>query len=136
MPVESQLSQAGAHIVTEYGGQRTVGRKVSEEPWIQPLRTGGYDHVVQIGQYRIKTFGLNGWRGWEFPHHLGHGIGMNPHESPRLNPNWDDHFAVGDVFTVEPGLYAPELAGGVRLEQNFVVTPSGVEAFSTFPLDL
>jgi Xaa-Pro dipeptidase len=79
---------------------------------------------------------LTGRRGWEFPHHLGHGIGMNAHESPRLNPHWDDHFAEGDVFTVEPGLYSPELSGGVRLEQDFVVTRMGVRSLSTFPLDL
>ncbi len=41
-----------------------------------------------------------------FPHHLGHGVGLYPHEAPHLNPHWDDRFAAGDVFTVEPGLYA------------------------------
>jgi Xaa-Pro aminopeptidase len=79
---------------------------------------------------------LGGHRDWEFPHHLGHGIGLSAHESPRLNPHWDDHFAEGDVVTVEPGLYSPELSGGVRLEQDFVVTQTGVRCLSTFPLDL
>jgi Xaa-Pro aminopeptidase len=79
---------------------------------------------------------LKGYRGWDFPHHLGHGIGLSSHESPRLNPNWDDHFAEGDVFTVEPGLYSPELSGGVRLEQDFIVTQTGVRCLSTFPLEL
>src|SRR5690606_2576136 len=38
-----------------------------------------------------------------FNHHLGHGIGLFPHEAPHLNPHWDDVFEVGDVFTAEPG---------------------------------
>lgn len=71
-----------------------------------------------------------------FNHHLGHGIGLFPHEGPHLNPNWDDTFAVGDVFTAEPGLYAPELNAGMRIENDFLVTESGVENLSPFPLEL
>jgi Xaa-Pro aminopeptidase len=71
-----------------------------------------------------------------FPHHLGHGFGLFPHETPHLNPNWDDHFEEGDTFTAEPGLYGPELRGGIRLEQNYRVTTDGVERLTTFPLEL
>ncbi len=73
---------------------------------------------------------------WAFNHHLGHGVGLAPHEAPRLNPNWDDTFAVGDFFTVEPGLYHDDLRHGIRLEQNYVVTESGVELLSDWPLEL
>jgi Xaa-Pro dipeptidase len=72
----------------------------------------------------------------KFNHHLGHGIGLFPHEGPHLNPHWDDTFAVGDVFACEPGLYAPELQAGLRLENNYLVTETGVELLSPFPLDL
>jgi Xaa-Pro aminopeptidase len=72
----------------------------------------------------------------KFNHHLGHGIGLFPHEAPHLNPNWDDTFAEGDVFTVEPGLYAPELRAGMRIENDYLVTASGVELLSDFPLEL
>lgn len=72
----------------------------------------------------------------QFNHHLGHGIGLFPHEGPHLNPNWDDRFEVGDVFTAEPGLYAPELAAGMRIENDYVVTETGVENLSPFPLEL
>jgi Xaa-Pro aminopeptidase len=72
----------------------------------------------------------------KFDHHLGHGFGLFPHEAPHLNPNWDDVFEVGDTFTVEPGLYAPELRAGIRLENDYLVSESGVELLSNFPLDL
>lgn len=71
-----------------------------------------------------------------FNHHLGHGIGLFPHEAPHLNPNWDDTFQVGDVFTAEPGLYAPELRAGMRIENDYLVTESGVECLSNFSMSL
>jgi Xaa-Pro dipeptidase len=71
-----------------------------------------------------------------FDHHLGHGIGLFPHEAPHLNPNWDDVFQEGEVFTAEPGLYAPELRVGMRLENDYLVTATGVELLSDFPLEL
>ncbi len=69
-----------------------------------------------------------------FNHHLGHGIGLFPHEAPHLNPAWDDTLEIGDVFAVEPGLYAPELAAGLRIENNYLVTSDGVERLTDFPL--
>ncbi|HUY36739.1 MAG TPA: Xaa-Pro peptidase family protein [Pirellulales bacterium] len=71
-----------------------------------------------------------------FNHHLGHGIGLFPHEAPHLNPNWDDTFEEGDVFTAEPGLYTAEMRAGIRLENDYLVTASGVELLSDFPLEL
>lgn len=79
---------------------------------------------------------LDGWNGYSFYHHLGHAIGLDAHETPRLNPYWDDTFQVGDVVAVEPGLYGDDLRAGLRLEQNFLVTETGVERLSNFPLDL
>lgn len=72
----------------------------------------------------------------KFDHHLGHGIGLFPHEAPHLNPNWDDVFEVGDVFTCEPGLYDPKLRAGMRLENDYLVTESGVQLLSDFPMEL
>jgi len=71
-----------------------------------------------------------------FNHHLGHGIGLFPHEAPHLNPNWDDTFEAGDVFTAEPGLYSPDLRAGIRLENDYLVTANGVEPLCDFPLEL
>jgi Xaa-Pro dipeptidase len=72
-----------------------------------------------------------------FNHHLGHGIGLFPHEAPHLNPHWNDTFEVGDVFTCEPGLYDEKiLRAGMRIENDYVVTETGVENLSPFPIEL
>lgn len=71
-----------------------------------------------------------------FPHHLGHGVGLYPHEAPHLNSSWDDIFEEGDVFTVEPGVYTEELRAGIRIEENFLVTEDGVEQLTSTPVDL
>jgi Xaa-Pro aminopeptidase len=60
-------------------------------------------------------------------HHLGHGVGLQPHEFPHLNPKWDDVLIEGEVFTSEPGLYGPEINGGIRIENQYLVTGDGVE---------
>jgi Xaa-Pro dipeptidase len=73
---------------------------------------------------------------WVFKHHLGHGVGLAPHEGPHLNPKWDDTLAEGDFFTAEPGLYHEELRAGIRLEQNYLVTRDGVELLTDWPLEL
>lgn len=74
--------------------------------------------------------------GARFPHHLGHGIGLQPHEYPHLNPRWDDVLMEGEVFTAEPGLYSPQLIGGIRIENDYLVTKTGVENLNTSPLGL
>jgi Xaa-Pro dipeptidase len=79
---------------------------------------------------------LNRATPWVFDHHLGHGIGLYPHEAPHLNPDWDDTFQEGEVFAVEPGLYGDGLRAGIRLENNYLVTATGVELLTPFPLEL
>lgn len=79
---------------------------------------------------------LDAYQVGAFPHHLGHGIGMGIHEAPFLNPHFDDVFVEGDVFTAEPGLYTDELRGGLRLEHDLLVTASGVEILTDFPLQM
>ena len=68
--------------------------------------------------------------------HLGHGIGLAVHEPPHLNPSWDDVLEEGDVIAVEPALYDPALACGLRLENDYLVTATGLENLSPFPLDM
>ena len=68
--------------------------------------------------------------------HLGHGIGLFVHETPHLNPSWDDTLEEGDVIAVEPALYGPDLGVGIRIENDYLVTPTGLELLSPFPLGL
>ena len=69
-------------------------------------------------------------------HHLGHGVGLAPHEFPHLNPNWDDRLLEGEIFTAEPGEYSEALGGGIRIEQDYLVTADGVELLIDAPLGL
>lgn len=74
--------------------------------------------------------------GEQFGHGLGHGLGLNGHEDPRLNPlTPDGTLCPGDVVTVEPGVYVPGL-GGVRIEDDYLITETGATNLCTMPKDL
>ncbi|ADB19123.1 peptidase M24 [Pirellula staleyi DSM 6068] len=73
--------------------------------------------------------------GPKFGHSLGHGIGMEVHEAPRLAADQDRPLRPGMVVTVEPGIYLPGW-GGVRIEDDVLVTKSGHEVLSSTPKQL
>jgi Xaa-Pro aminopeptidase len=64
-----------------------------------------------------------------FDHGLGHGLGMDIHEAPRLRRESPDLLESGNVVTVEPGIYRPDW-GGIRIEDDVLVTPDGCEVLS------
>jgi Xaa-Pro aminopeptidase len=68
-------------------------------------------------------------------HHTGHAIGLRYHEGPFLDSGDHTEIRPGMVFTVEPGLYAPDL-GGFRHSDTVLVTESGIEILTYYPRDL
>ena len=73
--------------------------------------------------------------GEHFGHGLGHGLGLDIHEDPYFNElSTDVVLAPGMVMTVEPGIYIPG-AGGVRIEDDVVVTDDGCRVLTSFPKD-
>ena len=76
-----------------------------------------------------------GGHGNEFGHGLGHGVGAEVHEAPRLSQRSDAILRPGHVVTIEPGIYVPGRVG-VRIEDLVVVTSDGHEVLSGLPKEL
>ena len=90
--------------------------------------------AVEVYQIADEIFKQAGYEG--MVHHLGHGIGLLPHEPPELNPNYEATFEVGDVFTMEPGLYSEEMKAGIRIEENYHLTDQGLVQLTSYPRPL
>ncbi|MBR1487166.1 MAG: aminopeptidase P family protein [Synergistaceae bacterium] len=67
--------------------------------------------------------------GENFLHGLGHGLGLEVHEAPRLSRTSNDILQVGDVVTIEPGIYI-EGWGGLRIEDDYLITADGAECLT------
>ena len=80
---------------------------------------------------RIEAAGL----GDKFGHGLGHGVGLEVHEAPRLSRESTDTLAAGNIATVEPGVYLEGL-GGIRIEDLVVVADGAPEVLTTSTKDL
>ena len=70
-----------------------------------------------------------------FGHGLGHGVGLQVHETPVLRPESTDTLEPGNVVSVEPGIYLPG-EGGVRIEDLVLVTETGAERLTQFTKEL
>lgn len=70
-----------------------------------------------------------------FTHRTGHGLGLEGHEDPYIRSDNDQILEEGMAFTIEPGIYLPG-RGGVRIEDDVIVTADGVESLSDLPRDL
>jgi Xaa-Pro aminopeptidase len=74
-------------------------------------------------------------RGEEFGHSLGHGIGLEVHEAPRLSSTSESVLPARAVVTIEPGIYRPGW-GGVRIEDDVVLEPEGPRILTSFTREL
>ncbi len=70
-----------------------------------------------------------------FTHGLGHGVGLEIHEAPRLSQGTDSELQAGEVVTCEPGVYLPGRYG-MRIEDAVIVTADGFEALTQLPKEL
>jgi Xaa-Pro aminopeptidase len=89
------------------------------------------EDVDKVAREVIDTAG----HGDRFGHGLGHGVGLELHEGPRLSLRSDDVLAPGEVVTVEPGIYLPGKLG-VRIEDLVVVTDNGLRNLSSLRKEL
>jgi Xaa-Pro aminopeptidase len=99
----------------------------AQEQAIAAIRAGRTCH--EIDEVARKSIAKAGF-GRNFGHGLGHGIGLEIHEGPRLAANQHRKLEVGMVVTVEPGVYLPGW-GGVRIEDDVLVTKSGCEVLTS-----
>jgi Xaa-Pro aminopeptidase len=76
-----------------------------------------------------------GDRGDQFGHGLGHGVGLEVHEAPRLAPSASGSLQAGNVVTIEPGVYVPDRFG-VRIEDLVLVTADGPQVMTSIPKEL
>src|SRR3989344_2750212 len=105
--------------------------KSAQDKAFELIKPGAKAKVIHNAAAKaIKEAGFEvGEKG--FIHSLGHGLGLDVHETPSISSNSSDILEVGNVITIEPGLYYPEY-GGIRLEDVLVVVPEGYELLTLF----
>jgi Xaa-Pro aminopeptidase len=104
----------------------------AQEQGIAAIRPGITGREVDAVARKVIT---DAGFGKQFGHGLGHGIGLDIHEAPRLNSANDKPLRPGMVVTVEPGIYFPGW-GGVRIEDDILVTKTGHEVLTSVPKQL
>ncbi len=98
--------------------------------------TGADVHAAACEVYEdadLPTFRTDPTTEVGFIHSTGHGVGLDVHEKPGLNPRGEE-LQPGQVITVEPGLYDPDV-GGIRIEDIVFVTEDGYENITEYPIE-
>ncbi len=96
------------------------------------VRAGGDGREIDLAAREIIE---GAGHGEHFGHGLGHGVGLEIHESPRLSVRSTDILQTGEVVTVEPGIYLPG-EFGIRIEDLVVVEPQGCRILTPLPKQL
>src|SRR3954465_11515173 len=119
-PVDGVIKEAYATVLT------------AQEAGLQAIRSGiaGVDADAAARRVVDET----SFAGM-FGHGLGHGLGLEVHEAPRMSTESTDTLMSGNVVTVEPGIYL-EGRGGIRIEDDVVVVDGGVDNYTGFRKDL
>lgn len=112
----------------EVYGQVLLAQLASLEAMRPGVRASDVD---ALSRQILDEKGLAGY----FGHGLGHGLGRVVHDGGRLNATSEDVLAPGQVWTVEPGVYIPGF-GGVRIEDDVVVTENGIDILTSSPKEL
>lgn len=112
--------------------------EVAQESAVALLRPGtaarDVDTAARKALSKAKVKDVDGDLADYFTHGLGHGIGLDTHEFPRIRQNSDDVLEIGMVVTIEPGVYIPGW-GGVRLEDDYLIGKDGPIRLTTLPHD-
>jgi Xaa-Pro aminopeptidase len=133
------LGYAPDNVMELYEDVSNVFQQIMSEIKVDTLASQYQDRTCELfeelGHPTIKS-NPNTQNG--YVHSLGHGIGLNIHEYPRISSNFkDDRLSPGSIVTIEPGLYYPERGMGVRLEDSVLMRPDGVlDVLAPYPHDL
>jgi len=134
--IDGYCSDGTRTFATGDPGEEAIGVyevvREAQQASLEAIRAGvtGED-VDKVARAVIDAAG----HGDRFGHGLGHGVGLELHEAPRLSLRSDDVLAPGEVVTVEPGIYLPGRLG-VRIEDLVVVTEDGLRNLSSLPKGL
>jgi Xaa-Pro aminopeptidase len=129
------VGEAPSELVEWHGHVRVAQRRATAA--VRPGISGGelnqiaMDYLAERG-FATRQGGVEVEQG--FTHYLGHGLGLDLHEAPTLDSG-GEALLTGDIVTIEPGLYRPDL-GGCRIEDIVLVTDSGHEILTDCPYDL
>lgn len=121
------LGRSSSRVRSLYGA--VLEAQEAAKAFIRPGVTA--NDVDAAARKVLKSHGLARY----FTHSTGHGLGLEVHETPRLGRGEKTVIQQGMVLTVEPGVYVEGL-GGIRIEDDVVVTPSGAVDLTTAPREL
>jgi Xaa-Pro aminopeptidase len=126
--VRGQASEAVKKLYdTVFHGQKIGLQKVRAGTSTKEI----HECILQFFTQRGYHTGKRNGRMEGFFHGTGHGLGLEIHEAPRMGATSRGKLKAGQVVTVEPGLYYPEI-GGVRLEDVALVTANGAKNLTRF----